>query len=168
MIDEQTPALVGNLNAVAKAIGVNSSRCRQLVRAGVLPRHPPREYPIEECVRLYREWIALSDRANPHNAKPDRLPATAGEERRRAVLAQAAQRELQYLQAAGLLVPAAELETLWVRAAASIRERILQASDRIGTKIVPYIQPDKEIEVRGIILDEIESALAAVANEAPR
>lgn len=153
----------GNQNAVAKAIGVDRSRVRQMIRDGILPRFPPGQFPLEECVQIYQDYMATSERIPPSRA----AMITVGEERRRKMAADANERELRYLQRAGELVPAAELQQLWAEAGATVRERILQAAERIGTELGPYIAPEHELAVRNIVLAEIEKALTTISEGAP-
>lgn len=85
-----------------------------------------------------------------------KISATEAERRRKVALAEI--REMERDQKRGTLVPADEVRKVWADRLGALKDRVLMLPDRLAARLANR----PEIEVRGVLRDELEECLRAI------
>ena len=124
MADQQTYSL----ETISKLLMLSERRCQQLVKDGIIPKHPRGEYDLVQSVQGYVKF--LRERAFGGVANTDQHA-----EKTRLVSAQANIAEMTDAEMRGELVRTDDIRRTIFSAARSVRNSVQTISDRISLPI---------------------------------
>ena len=124
MADQQTYSL----ETISKLLMLSERRCQQLVKDGIIPKHPRGEYDLVQSVQGYVKF--LRERAFGGVANTDQHA-----EKTRLVSAQANIAEMTDAEMRGELVRTDDIRRTIFSAARSVRNSVQTISDRISMPI---------------------------------
>ncbi len=99
----------------------------------------------------------------PRLSKADKqAKISQNEARRRKELALAEIREMERDEKRGALLPAAEVRKVWADRLGALKDRVLMLPDRLAARLANR----PEVEVRGVLRDELEECLRGIHADA--
>lgn len=135
---------------LARLLGLSDRTVRDLTVAGVIPKAQRGRYRLGDAVKAYC--------ASLRTAASGRGSGGLAEQRARQAKEQADALAMKNAALRGELLPAAEVEATWSKAAGEIRAGMLAIPARLGMRLSGLTAAERQI-----IEDEIRAALAAVS-----
>jgi phage terminase Nu1 subunit (DNA packaging protein) len=143
-----------NAATLALVLGISRAGVSRLNVEGVLPRAGKGLFDLPACVQAYlRHKLAMTKAG-------DGATQSLVAERSRLTKIKADAAEVEARKLAGELVPAAEIETVWLAVAGTVRSRLLAIPTRAAPRLVALKTP---AEAQALLRKEIDAALAATA-----
>ena len=147
---------------LAKALGIDDSRVRQLVQSGVFPKPKKvgrvNKYDWVECVRIYIEYKVK----NPENQQgDDKEKGDYWTEKTRLTKAQANKEELAVAEKKGELVNAQEICQQYSSYILACRSKLLSLPTKMAYELVEISNPNVIKGKLELVIDEALLELAS-------
>jgi len=142
------------LDTISKLLDLTPQRVTQLVNEGIIPRKERGRYELVPVVRAYIKY--LRERAVKSDVHGDDYNA----HRTRLTKARADMAEMEKAQIEEQLIPADDVEKVWIEVSQNMRQKLLALPQRAAPEC---FAAEKLVEVKAILKEQVYDALQEIA-----
>lgn len=156
--DQKLSARTLSLKELSALLMVSDRRIQQLTKDGIFRKTARGFYPLEGAIQSYIRFLKDSSAGNASQVNI----AEYHIQKTRKIKAEAEIVEMEAAQMAGELVAVVDVKHSWANLASEVCIRMRN----VPTRVIPMILGDTdERRMKDILLNEIDQALSAIAND---